>query len=110
METIISLLAVITGFVLRFGIPIAITVVAIYILRRLDARWQAEAETEVSLPVVEKPQCWKTMNCTPEMRASCPGYLSEAPCWQARRKENGYLQDKCLECDIFLKAPIPVQK
>lgn len=109
METVIALLAVITGFVLRFGIPIAITAVAVYFLCRLDARWQAEAETEASLPVVEKPQCWKVMNCTPEMRASCPGYLSEAPCWQARRKENGYLLDKCLECDIFRNAPIPVQ-
>ena len=109
METIISLLAVVTGFVLRFGIPIAITIVAIYVLRRLDARWQAEAKTEAQLPVVEKPQCWKTMNCTPEMRASCPGYQSEVPCWQARRAENGYLQDKCLDCNIFIKAPVPAQ-
>jgi hypothetical protein len=109
MDTIISIFAVITGFALRFGIPIAITIVAIYVLRRLDARWQAEAEAEALLPVVEKPHCWKTKNCTPEMRASCPGYLSEAPCWQARRKENGYLQEKCLECNIFRDAPIPVQ-
>ena len=107
METIISLLAVITGFVLRFGIPIAITMVAIYFLRRLDARWQAEAETETLQPVVEKPHCWEINNCTPEIRASCPGYLSEAPCWQARREENGHLQEKCLGCDIFRKAPVP---
>jgi hypothetical protein len=107
METIISLLTVLIGFVLRFAIPIAITAVAIYVLRRLDARWQAEAQTEALLPVVEKPYCWETKNCTPEMRASCPGYLSEVPCWQARRKENGYLQEKCLECDIFRKAPVP---
>jgi hypothetical protein len=109
METFISLLAVIAGLVLRLAIPIAITAVAIYVLRHLDARWQSEGASEASLPVVEKPRCWETNNCTPEMRASCPGYLSKAPCWQARRKENGYLQDKCLECDIFLKAPVPTQ-
>lgn len=109
MESILSLLAVITGFLLRFVLPIAITAVAIYILRRLDARWQAEAETEALSSAVEKPRCWETKNCPPEMRASCPGYLSKAPCWQARRKDNGYLQDKCLDCDIFREAPIPAK-
>jgi hypothetical protein len=109
METIISTLAVITGFMLRLAIPIAITAVAIYFLRRLDAHWQAEAETEALLPVVEKPHCWETKDCTPEMRAICPGYSSQAPCWQAFRQENGYLQEKCLGCDVFRKAPIPAQ-
>lgn len=109
METIISIIAVITGFLIRLAIPIVITAVAIYLLRRFDARWQAEAEAETLSPAVEKPHCWETKNCTPEMRASCPGYLSEAPCWQARREENGYLQEKCLGCDIFRKAPIPAQ-
>jgi hypothetical protein len=107
MDTITSLFAVLAGFLLRLVIPIVITMVAIYFLRRLDARWQAEAEAEALLPVVEKPHCWETKNCTPEMRATCPGYSSQAPCWQARRNENGYLQEQCLGCDVFRKAPVP---
>jgi len=107
MDILPSLLAVIAGFAIRLAIPIAITAIAIYLLRRLDARWQAEAKTEALQPVVEKPRCWEINNCTPEMRATCPGYSSEVPCWQARRKENGYLQEKCLGCAIFQKAPIP---
>jgi hypothetical protein len=107
METITAILAIITGFALRLAIPIAITAIAIYFLKHLDNRWQAEAEDQLLLPVVEKPKCWEINGCTAEMRATCSGYQSEQPCWQALRKDNGYLQEKCLGCDIFRKAPVP---
>jgi hypothetical protein len=42
------------------------------------------------------------------MRATCVGYQSEQPCSQAFREENGYLKERCLGCDVFQKAPIPV--
>ena len=108
MDTLTPLLAVIAGFALRLAIPIAITAIAIYFLRRLDVRWQAEAEDQLLLPAVEKPKCWEVHKCPPEKRQACPGYLSEQPCWQTFRKENGYLQERCLGCDVFRKAPIPV--
>lgn len=109
MDAITAILAVITGFALRLVIPIAITAVAIYFLRRLDTRWKAEAETQFPQLVVEKPKCWEINGCSAEMRATCSGYKSEQPCWQALRKKNGYLQDRCLGCDVFRKAPIPVK-
>ena len=108
MDTLTSLLAVITGIVLRLAVPIAITAVAIYFLRRLDTRWQAEAEEQLLLPTVEKAQCWKINGCSPEERATCAGYQSELSCWQAFRQKNGYLQERCLGCDVFQQAPIPV--
>ena len=108
MDTFIPLLAVITGFALRLAIPIAVTAIAIYLLRRLDIRWQAEAEEQLLLPAVEKIECWKINGCTPEERKTCAGYQSEQPCWQAFRQENGYLQERCLGCDVFQQAPIPV--
>jgi len=108
METITATLAVITGFALRLAIPIAITAIAITFLKRLDIRWQAEAEEQLLLPVVKKVKCWEINNCTAEMRAACAGYQSEQPCWQALREENGYLQDRCLGCDVFKQAPVPV--
>jgi len=109
METLMAVLAVITGFALRLAIPISITAVAIYFLRRLDTRWKVEAEKQYPQPVVEKPKCWEINGCSAEMRATCIGYQSEKPCWQALRKENGYLQERCLDCDVFRKAPIPVR-
>lgn len=109
METITATLVVITGFALRLAIPTAVTAAAIYFLRRLDTRWKVEAETQLLQPVVEKPKCWEINGCSAEMRASCKGYQSEKPCWQALRMDNGYLQESCLGCDVFRKAPIPVK-
>lgn len=107
METLSTLLAVVTGLLLRLAIPIAITAVGIYFLRRIDKRWQAEAEQQLLLPAVEKPKCWEVHGCTPEMRANCSGYQSEQPCWQAFREESGYLKEQCLNCQVFTEAPIP---
>jgi len=109
METVSAILAVITGFALRLAIPIVITAVAIYFLRSLDTRWRVEAEKQLLQPVVEKPKCWEINGCSAEIRATCIGYQSEQPCWQAFRKNNGYLQDRCLGCDVFRKAPVPVK-
>ena len=109
MNTMIALLNVIAGFALRLAIPIAITAVAIYFLRRLDVRWQAEAKEQLLLPVVEKAKCWEIKECTAEMRATCAGYQSGQPCWQAHRQENGYLQERCLGCDVFRQAPVPAK-
>jgi len=107
METITAIFAVVTGIALRLAIPIAITAIAIYFLRRLDNRWQAEAEEQLLLPVVEKTKCWEIHNCTAEMRKTCIGYQSDQPCWQAFREETGYLKESCLGCDVFKEAPIP---
>jgi hypothetical protein len=35
---------------------------------------------------------------------------NETPCWQSQRLSNGYLQQECLDCEVFLSAPIPVSK
>jgi hypothetical protein len=108
MENITAIYAVVTGIVIRLAIPIGITAVAIIFLRRLDNRWQAEAEEQLLLPVVEKEKCWEIKGCTAEMRASCAGYQSKEPCWQALREENGHLQERCLGCEIFKEAPLPI--
>ena len=109
MQTLSAILAVITGIAIRLAIPIVLTAIAIYFLKRLDTRWQAEAKEQLLLPTVEKAKCWEINKCTAEMRATCSGYQSELPCWQARRLDNGYLQEQCLGCDVFKKAPIPVK-
>ena len=109
METITSLLAFVVGFLLRLAIPIAITAIAIYLLKNVDKRWQVEAQSATTTLKVEKPKCWEVNGCSPEDRKTCPGFNSNQPCWQAFRAENGYLKEPCLGCDVFLKAPVPVQ-
>ena len=103
MENLNAFFAILIGAALRLIIPILITGLAIYFLRRLDAHWQSEGKF-VPLPI-KKPECWKINNCPPELQKSCPGYLSPLPCWQAMRLPNGYLPEKCFGCKIFRTAP-----
>lgn len=109
MENQTVLLVVLTGLLLRIGVPLAITIIAIMILRKVDARWQTEAEVEaVSQPVlVEKEQCWEYKECDPEDVKICPAANSPLPCWQVMRQKNGYLREDCLTCKIFQQAPLP---
>jgi hypothetical protein len=108
METVTSLLAILTGLLLRLALPIAGTIILVYLLRKLDAHWQAEAE--LAPAPAEKVECWKIKGCSEEQRKNCIGAGSPLPCWQAYRQPNGYLQEKCISCDVFVNAPIPTFK
>ena len=105
MSELASMVAILVGITARLAIPILVTILAVYFLRRLDAHWQAEGQM---LPAkVKKPACWEVMGCSPVQRKTCPGFASALPCWQARRTTSGYLREECLICKVFLKAPVP---
>lgn len=108
METLISLLAILTGLLLRLAIPIAGTIIAVYLLRKLDAQWQAEAQ----LPPVPAPktECWKIKGCSPAQQKNCPAASSPLTCWQVFRQPNGYLREECISCKVFVDAPAPALK
>ncbi len=105
-----SILVVLTGLFVRLAIPLLVTAFVVLMLRKLDARWQTEAEQErKALLVKDETPCWKEQGLPMEeiqLRAS----KSEQPCWQIHRLSNGYLREACLDCDVFLSAPIPVAK
>lgn len=101
------------GLLLRLGIPLFLTLGLAWLLRRLDARWQAEARQLVSsgkaTPArVLVPRCWLLKDCPPERRRACPAFPeSEVPCWQLFRDKQGRMLEMCLSCDVFLRAPVP---
>ena len=105
METIISFLTVLAGILLRLAIPIVGTSVLIYFLRKLDVRWQTEAQPQ--LVPARKPECWKIKGCSAKQQKSCIASTSALPCWQVFRLPNGYLREGCLSCRVFIDAPIP---
>ena len=105
METLISFLYLLAGLILRLAIPIAATIILVFFLRKLDKRWQIEAE--LNPQVVEKPECWSINGCTPEQTGNCAAYTSKLPCWQVYRLPNGYLHEECLSCQVFTEAPLP---
>lgn len=115
--------AIILGmFILRLGVPLLITLAIGYWLRRLDARWQAEAlaqreanrlehqeATEPALKGVngiEQP-CWVLKGCPETVRARCPAFRQpEAPCWLVRLRVEGRLPAGCYACELFARLPI----
>ena len=102
MNAFSEFLAVAFGFLLRLGIPIGLSILIGWLLRRLDARWQAEAEAELTqLQARATPlPCWEVHNCSARMRQRCPAYTQpNVPCWEHRRA-NGQLQTACLTCKV----------
>jgi hypothetical protein len=114
MQGLIEASAVVLGLFLRFGIPILVTALVIWSLRRLDERWQREAkqpqvvETEEAR-IFSRLRCWILNDCTPEERERCPAFIEAMrPCWQVHRNGDGTLKHDCLDCEVFSHAPLPV--
>jgi hypothetical protein len=108
----IEVAAVLLGFLLRLGIPIALTFLLAMFLKWLDKRWQAEAEREkTELQVLvqngqELRPCWEIYNCPENLRKNCKAYANPAiPCWEVYRV-NGHLKPACQSCKV-LPADIP---
>jgi hypothetical protein len=111
MDGLTSVLAVLAGILLRFGVPILVMIAAVYFLRRLDIRWQEEARQQLPKVPVYAPQipCWEAKGCPPEKRQHCAEFLNpEIPCWQQFRGNDGQLKEDCLDCNVFHNAPVPV--
>jgi hypothetical protein len=106
-----SVVITIGMFVLRLGIPLAITLAIGYWLRRLDAKWEAEAiqereqeqaPAEIKALKAEGQPCWKMKGCDEDRRAQCPACkLLDIPCWVARLRATGQLPLECHNCARF---------
>lgn len=106
-----ELMAFIVGVLLRFAVPIVLTLAAIWFFRKLDRRWQVEAAERVrlqmTLAAAQRTPCWEQKQCPVEKRATCPVYLEKGlPCWQTLRDKDGNLKPACLECEVFSEAPV----
>ena len=113
MDGLTPVIVVLIGLLVRFGLPILGTVLVVWFFRRLDAHWQAEAERQLHMQaprvLSDRVPCWDQRNCPPELRNNCRAYLQQGiPCWQLYRDQDGRLKEACLSCDVFRKAPVPV--
>jgi hypothetical protein len=106
MENLNPALVIVIGLALRVLAPLALTILIVTLLRRLDARWQAEASVEPRVPVNEMP-CLEIEGLSDE-QINARLSLRAQPCWQMRRQPNGYLSEACLNCEVFLNATAPV--
>jgi hypothetical protein len=110
MEWLTTVPAMILLVLLRVAIPIAVTLTFIKVLKWLDERWKQESDLEgAEIAQVGNVSCWEINECPAEQRAACKAYNNpDKPCWQVFREKNGRLQERCIGCDIFRHAPVPV--
>lgn len=104
-----TIFALILGLVVRLGLPLLVTLLVVLGLRRLDGRWQKEAELERGLLVRDEERCWKEQGLSMD-ESKVRAAESGKPCWQIHRLSNGYLREACLDCEVFINAPAPVLK
>lgn len=114
-------LALLGLFVLRLGVPLAVTVLITWGLKSLDARWQAEADARQASATVEAGQaqavtfkapqavqtpCWTLRNCAEARRSGCAACKEPGlPCWMARLRADGRLPGACYGCALFRLRP-----
>jgi hypothetical protein len=112
MDELLTIIIFLAGVLVRIGIPVAITVGLIWLFRQLDARWKRDAALgKRSAPAyaVGNSGCWEVHGCSEENRKRCPAYAQlDTPCWQVFRKEDGRLKERCIGCQVFASAPVPV--
>lgn len=106
-----SLLVILAGLSVRLALPLALTALFVYLLHRLDVRWQAEAMSERAAltKIKDDMPCWKEQGFSAE-EIKARAEKSGQPCWQTHRTVNGYLREACLSCDVFLTAPVPAPR
>jgi hypothetical protein len=101
-------------FLLRLGIPLAVTVGVGFLLRRLDRKWENEAQLLSEQPGPADPRstaapdetpCWLFRNCSQEQRRACAAYRNQnLPCWLARLRVEGRLPSRCTACERYQPA------
>ncbi len=112
MGTLEGFLLALGWFLLRFGLPIALTVLVCWIFKRIDEKWKVEGEAYRKETGVENKmsivRCWLFNNCPEEERSKCKAYLDQKiPCWQHFRGKNGELKQDCIGCGVFRGIPEP---
>ena len=113
MVQLTDIAALLLGLLLRYGLPIGITALLAWMLLRLDARWQEQANRRRKRlntlgAEVRQVRCWETSECAREQRDNCPAYAEPSvPCWQVFRRKDERLREACFTCQVFLGAPVP---
>ncbi len=102
---------VIVMFVLRIGIPIAVTIAAGKWLEKRLQHPMAETQTTEQTDAASRfgqdgkiiyLHCWDFKRCDPTERAHCPAFQqTDLPCWLAIQVRAGHIRQECLSCALY---------
>ncbi len=100
METLQDILNVLALFVLRIGVPLAITLgVGYWLEKKLQA---PVTEPTHDIQPVAVMHCWEVKACPPEQFQKCPAFLrQDLPCWLANQVATGVIKPGCPTCGQF---------
>ena len=112
METFSGMLTIAGWFLIRFAVPLVVTIVICWVLHKLDKRWLKDSEAKQGSDHMRNlttiMNCWLYHDCPKKQRSQCLAYQNpDIPCWQQFRKDDGYLQNRCVGCAVFRSAPAP---
>ena len=121
MEELATIGGVLLAFLVRIGIPLGLTMLLSWLLKRLDAQWRDEAmnykaeaitkaEQDLYFTIWSRNPCWEDKQCDPADRLRCKAFLqSEKPCWEVYRT-NGSYNKNCEGCEYREKILISLDQ
>lgn len=110
-EPLVNVLIVLAMFVVRIGVPLAITLALGYWLeKRLPPQEKSEA-TEMKIerarraaqsPKIIQWHCWDLKRCSPALRAQCAAFQRpDLPCWLALQVAGNQVREECFTCALY---------
>lgn len=110
LQDLIDGLTIIFMFVLRIGVPLAVTLAFGYWLeKKLAPREEIQAPKEEqneprwsrSGKIIQM-HCWDLKRCEPATRAHCAAFKHpDLPCWLALQVEGDKVQEACFTCALY---------
>jgi len=111
IRTIVDAVVVLFMFVLRIGVPIALTLlVGRWLEKKLAPREEGQVETTRRFTTrttqsggkIIQVHCWDVKRCAPAKLAQCAAYKRpDLPCWLAIQAEGGKLREECFTCTFY---------
>jgi hypothetical protein len=93
-------------FLLRVGVPVALTIaLGKWLEKRLKPR-EVEPELKARIPArssnIISLHCWDVKRCDAATRAQCAAFKhAELPCWLALQMEGGAVRPQCFSCAFY---------
>lgn len=107
-QDLLDAIAVILMFILRIGVPIALTLAFGYWLEKKLAPREREQESSTRQriarddPKIIQLHCWDVKRCDATVRAQCAAYKHpELPCWLALQAEGAQVREECFTCALY---------
>ncbi len=118
IDTLIDTVVILFMFVLRIGVPVAITLlIGRWLEKKLAPAEQQQTETKPRYTTrtsrsggkIIQIHCWEAKHCESAKRAQCAAYKRpDLPCWLALQAEGGKLREECFTCAFYKPQNIAV--